>query len=206
MPKILLSTANLPADNYLNALKKAGGEGVSGYLPCYDNIFDGLILCGGGDVHPRYYGEGVNGAAGIDEERDKTEFALIEAFLGAGKPIFGICRGCQVLNVYFGGSLHQHIADAALHSSFSDYDLTHPVTAAKGSVIEALYGEAFTVNSYHHQAVKRPGKGLRGTAFCGDVIEAVEHESLPVFGVQWHPERMIGEGIKIFCDLLRICL
>lgn len=201
MPKILLSTANLPADNYVNAVKIAGGEAVAGYLPRYDDAFDGLILCGGGDVHPSYYGEEIKGSTGIDERRDEAEFTLINAFLDAGKPILGICRGCQVLNVYFGGSLYQHLENAALHSSFSDYDLAHPIRALCGSIAEGFCA----VNSYHHQAVRKLGKGLVATAFCDKVIEAVEHEVLPVFGVQFHPERMGDLGIKIFLRFLAIC-
>ena len=201
IPKILLSAANVPADNYINAVRKAGGEAVAGHLPCYDDAFDGLILCGGGDVHPGYYGESINGSTGIDEERDEVEFALIKAFSEAGKPILGICRGCQILNVYFGGSLYQHFENADVHSSFSDYDLTHPIRALKGSMAEGLC----LVNSYHHQAVQRIGADLAATAFYGDVIEAVEHKYLPVFGVQFHPERMGDEGLKIFRRFIDLC-
>jgi len=173
---------------------------VGGYLPVYDGSYDGLILCGGGDVHPRYYGEGVSGSVGIDERRDEAEFALIEAFLRSGKPILGICRGLQILNVYLGGGIIQHLRCAGIHSSFADYDLTHPLKAIKGSMAQGL----LTVNSYHHQGVGRLGKGLIPTAFCDEVIEAAEHKSLPVFGVQFHPERMGEDGLKIFRKFLDI--
>lgn len=194
MIKILLSTADISAENYISAVNRAGGEAVGGYLPAYDESYDALILCGGGDVHPRYYGEDIDGSAGIDERRDETEFALIEAFLRLDKPILGICRGLQILNVYFGGGIIQHLRCANIHSSFADYDLTHPIKAIKDSMAQGL----LTVNSYHHQGVGRLGKGLIPTAFCDEVIEAAEHKSLPVFGVQFHPERMGEDGLKIF--------
>lgn len=205
MTKILLSTADVSADNYITAVRKAGGEAAGGYLPIYEENYDGLILCGGGDVHPRYFGENINGANNIDERRDEAEFALIEAFLRAGKPILGICRGIQVLNVYFGGTLYQDLDNASVHSSFAEHDLLHPVLSVKGSMIHSLYENEFTVNSFHHQAVGMLGKGLIATAFCGEVIEAVEHESLSVFGVQWHPERVGEDGIKIFRNFVDIC-
>lgn len=196
--------SDVPADNYITAVKRVGGEAAGGYLPIYEEDYDGLILCGGGDVHPRYFGEEIRGANNIDKRRDEAEFALLEAFLAAEKPVMGICRGIQVINVYFGGSLIQHLDCAHEHSSFAAHDLTHSVRAVKGSMIHSLYGDEFTVNSYHHQAVGGLGKGLVATAFCGDVIEAVEHESLPVFGVQWHPERVGEDGLKIFRNFVAI--
>ena len=191
MPKILLSTA-VKNQNYVDAVEKLGGIAVAQYLPAYDSTCDGLILCGGSDISPDYYGEEINGSVNIDDARDKAEMELIRQFVEAGKPILGICRGCQILNVYFGGSLYQHITNAKDHASNADYDLIHPVTAVQGSLLGCLYGTEFTVNSYHHQAVKILGKGFRITMTSGpeQIVEAIEHETLPIFAVQWHPERM----------------
>ncbi len=185
--KILLSSGKVTPVSYINALEGIGAEAVSEWPPKYSDDLDGLILCGGADVDPRHYCEEINGSVGIDAERDVVEFALVKAFLDAGKPVMGICRGHQLINVYFGGSLHQDIAEAELHKGGK----AHLVTSAPDSVLRSLYGETFSVNSTHHQATKELGKGLRATAVWNDkYIEATEHTSLPVLSVQWHPERM----------------
>jgi len=139
----------------------------------------------------------------------------VEAFLKAGKPIFGICRGHQLLNVIFGGTLVQHLPNALEHSTvLAGRDIVHEVTAEKGSIAEKLYGESFTVNSWHHQAVQDLADGFCVSMCASDgVIEGFEHESLPIFGVQWHPERMCCtrkrddtvDGSAIFEYFIRIC-
>lgn len=161
-------------------------------MPEVDTDYDGLLLCGGSDVHPSYYGEEINGSVNIDIERDKAEFALLKAFVDVGKPVLGICRGCQVINIFFGGTLYQHLSDADKHSSFSNFDLIHPVSAVEGSSAERLYGSEFVVNSFHHQAINKLGDGLKVTmrAKDGGAVEGIEHTTLPIFATQWHPERM----------------
>ncbi len=214
IPKILLSIGG-KKENYINAVEGAGGEAFAAYLPEVDLSFDALILGGGPDLHPKYYGEEIKGSKNIDRARDEAELKLAEAFIKAGKPVMGICRGAQLLNVYFGGALYQHIDSADLHCSDSDFDLVHNVTSEKGSVLEGLYGEEFAVNSYHHQAVKLLGKDLRITAAEKETgeIEAFEHEFLPVIAFQWHPERMCFEnkrsdtvdGAKVFIRFMEMC-
>ena len=213
-PRILLS-GNKKLQDYVDAVEGTGGIAFAKYLPDVDTDYDGLILCGGNDIDPFYYGEEMNGSVDIDGARDAVEFALLKAFVNAGKPVMGICRGCQLLNVYFGGTLHQHIINAAEHVTGTDEDLLHGVIAAKGSVIESLYGTDFKVNSFHHQAIKDVGQGLKITMMSSDntVIEGVEHESLPVFAVQWHPERLCFsnrrpdtiDGAEIFKYFLQQC-
>ncbi len=211
--KILLSSGT-SAENYINALEGVGAEAVAKYLPEADTNYDGLILCGGCDIDPKYYGEEINGSKGIDIERDVAEFALLKAFVEAGKPVLGICRGCQLINVYFGGSLYQHLQRADLHVSVNGDDSVHNITATEGSILNTLYGESFAVNSSHHQAVKDLGKGLRATAYWnGEYIEAHEHTTLPIFSVQFHPERMCFakartdtvNGAKIFEHFISVC-
>lgn len=213
-PRILLS-GNKKLPNYVDAVNGAGGIAVAKYLPDIDTDYDGLILCGGGDIDPGYYHEEVDGSVNIDHARDRTEFALMKAFVDAGKPVLGICRGLQLINVFFGGTLYQDLENARAHSSFSDYDLIHHVHAEAGSIVRGLYGADFVVNSYHHQAVKDLGKGLRATmkATGSSVIEGIEHETLPVLAVQWHPERMCFsnrredtvDGSGIFRHFIKMC-
>ena len=211
-PKILLS-ANKNMQYYTDAVNLSGGEATCEYLPKVDLSFDGLVLCGGNDIDPKYYGETDNGSVSIDALRDEAEFELAKAFIEAGKPVMGICRGAQLLNVYFGGSLIGHLSNANLHTSGSGIDLTHSVNAEKGSILQSLYGESFCANSSHHQAVKKLGAGLVATAFCDGVIEAFEHVKLPVFAVQFHPERMCYsmrredtvDGAPIFKRFINLC-
>lgn len=176
---------------YTAAVEGVGAEATAKYLPEIDTGYDGLILCGGNDIDPKYYNEPINGSVDIDEPRDTLEFRLLKAYLDAGKPVFGICRGYQLLNIYFGGSMIQHIPEAEIHTCGQDHYLSHNVTAVEGSVLHNLYGKEFPVNSAHHQVVNRLGNELIPTAYWQDTyVEAFEHKTLPVLGVQWHPERM----------------
>ncbi len=188
-PKILLSYGN-KAEEYTEVIETFGGAADAKYCPDYSEEYDGLILCGGNDIDPSCYGEEINGAKNINYERDKADFKLTAAFAEAKKPILGVCRGSQLLNVFFGGSLYQHIENAAMHISYNDVYSVHGVTAVEDTLIYDLYGSDFSVNSSHHQAVKRLGEGLVVNARSGDIVEAFTHKSLPIIGVQWHPERM----------------
>ena len=192
-PKILLSTSdNNKTQFYIEAVTKCGGEPFGGYLPPVSTDFDALLLCGGSDVHPNRYGEEINGSRNIDMARDAIEFELIERFMAQGKPIFGICRGHQVINIALGGALHQDIPEAMKHISIDGVMQMHHVVTDGESFLREIYGEDFPVNSSHHQAVSTLGNGLRAIAHSKDdgYCEAFTHESLPIFGVQWHPERM----------------
>lgn len=176
---------------YIDAVTAAGGDPTAVYLPEISTDYDGLILCGGGDIDPKYYHQEMNGSGRLDAERDAVEFPLLKAFIDAGKPVLGICRGLQLINVFFGGSLVQDIPEKDLHIKKQDVDSVHPVTATENSLLYNLYGPAFTVNSAHHQVIDKLGDGLVATAYWNDTyIEAIEHSSLPIYGVQWHPERM----------------
>lgn len=210
--KILLA-ANKWRELYAEAVTACGAEAVVKYLPDDDVHYDGLILCGGNDVSPCYYGEEIDGSVNMDAERDRTELVLVQKFMQTGKPIFGICRGMQLLNVALGGTLVQHLPNVDAHRSIELGDkLTHEVVAAKNSVWAQLYGERFAVNSYHHQAVKRLGEGLVADLLStdGSVVEGYTHTQKPYFGVQWHPEGMrteqgVVDGLEIFRHFLRLC-
>ena len=114
MPRILISAATAKPDaavNYETAIRAAGGDFVTRCCPEVDLSFDGLLLTGGGDVAPARYGQEDHGCVLVDLERDRAELALIRAYLNAGKPILGICRGLQALNVALGGTLVQDLGE-----------------------------------------------------------------------------------------------
>lgn len=174
--------------NYIDAFCRVGAQVRCSSDPACGDSCDALLLPGGDDVDPARYGQRVNGSCGIDPARDEREFAALARFCALGKPVLGICRGLQVINVAFGGTLHQDIAG---HSQLaSGVDGVH-ASRTKDVLLAALYGAEISVNSAHHQCVDRLGGGLRAVQWAHDgVIEAVRHASLPVFAVQWHPERM----------------
>ena len=196
-PRILISRSRtVTGEYYIDAINSAGGDPIAEYAPSYDDSFDALLLAGGGDVAPDYYGEENNGSHTPDRVRDEAELALCKKFIDAGKPIMGICRGHQLLNVYFGGTLIQHLASSDVHSS-DDYPV-HESVAMEGGIVYNLFGQCPMVNSNHHQAIKVPGNRLRITQYSkkDGVIEAMQHEELPVFSVQWHPEQMCGRALR----------
>jgi putative glutamine amidotransferase len=172
----------------------------------------GLILTGGYDIHPRHWdaAEPVHPTAEVDAARDTFEIPLIRAAWDQNLPILGICRGEQILNVALGGSMIQDVpeyfdceASRHQHGTPEHPDMHHRVQLAPGSRLRAMLGEdVFLVNSRHHQAVKRLAPSLLAVAWhldtvhpeTGPVVEALEaaDPSRWVFGVQWHPENLIG--------------
>lgn len=189
---------------YAAGVRRSGGEveklpwGVDD-----DNLrlivenWDGLLLPGGPDIDPALYGEKKEPACGEPNvHRDDLELRLLRIFLETGKPILGICRGAQVLNVVQGGTLLQDIAptQTVQHSDFLRRKRgIHAVSVAPGSLLAAaLASESARVNSMHHQAVGRVGEGLTVTARSEDgYVEALELTGHPFcLAVQWHPEHM----------------
>jgi putative glutamine amidotransferase len=168
----------------------------------YDRM-DALLLPGGVDLDPATYGESPLPTCGrLDPARDRVELRFARWAIAEGKPLFGLCRGLQIVNVALGGTLYQDIAaqrrDAIKHDYFptagySRDHLAHQVTVASGSRLDALVGTApLKVNSMHHQAVKDLAPGLVSTAVAPDgLVEGIESPgSSFLLGVQWHPESL----------------
>jgi putative glutamine amidotransferase len=168
---------------------------------------DGLLLSGGSDLDPGYYGEEPVQELGVTvPERDAFEMTLLEHALRRGMPIFGICRGMQVLNVALGGTLYQDLPSQMDHmvllghrQETPKWRPTHEVEVEGSSKVGQIMGvEELKVNSYHHQGIKDLAKGLVVSAVSPDgVIEAVEFRDFSerwLVGVQWHAEAMRAAG------------
>ena len=170
--------------NYQSGIEAAGGKIQFGGDP---QRCDALLLPGGGDLEPWRYGQKNRGSHHMDAEQDQQEWDLLELFARQRKPVLGICRGLQVINVYFGGTLVQNLEG---HSSVNGADRYHAVQTTDAKM-KALFGPKAVVNSAHHQGIDRLGVGLTVFQKAPDgIIEGVFHESLPVWAVQWHPERL----------------
>lgn len=162
----------------------------------YAKELDALVLQGGSDVHPRFYGESPEPSPyEYDEDRDLYELQLIEAFIKEGKPILGICRGFQLLNVFFKGSLHQDLERSSITGHLNiaqDRNHHHQVSIASGGILAEFYKDikGGSVTSIHHQGIKVLGEHLKAEASAPDgLIEAFSHdEDNYILGVQWHPE------------------
>ncbi|MGW2562206.1 gamma-glutamyl-gamma-aminobutyrate hydrolase family protein [Streptomyces sp. NPDC001514] len=201
-----LPAALLP-EGYPRLVQSAGG--IAAMLPPDDPgraasvvaRLDGLVVAGGPDVEPVRYGAEPDPRTGPPaRERDAWELALIEAALGSGTPLLGICRGMQLLNVALGGTLVQHMEG---HAKEVGVFGRHAVTPVPGTRYAALVPEESSVPTYHHQSVDRLGADLVVSAHAEDgTVEAIE---LPdpawVLGVQWHPE--MGEDTRVMRGLVR---
>jgi putative glutamine amidotransferase len=186
---IIISGSKEYNENYINAVNKSSGTAVYEYCPKYKKEYAGLILAGGLDMDPMHYNQPNRGSKGIDATRDEAELKILHEFIQMKKPVLGICRGHQTINVYFGGDLIQDLETKYAHQK--EGDAVHNTRALKKSILYKLYGEEFVTNSNHHQGIGKLGCGLLATQYTKDgVIEGIEHKELPIYGVQWHPERM----------------
>jgi len=172
---------------------------------------DGLVLQGGVDLAPESYGEQpiLDGRWKGDPFRDAYEMELLRLFLEQGKPVFGICRGFQLMNAYFGGTLYQDIAtqrpDCIQHRDAETYDrIHHGIRWKEDSYMATLHADEVSdrVNTIHHQAVKDLGNGLDAQAWCAEdgLVEAFihsDHAPGKVMAVQWHPEFLHTLGERV---------
>lgn len=190
MAKILIAGNIRQCGNYLDALIQLGADPLICLDPEKAAGCDALLLPGGGDIDPALFGEADQGCRNVNGVLDRQQLAILSLFVRAGKPVLGICKGMQIINVFFGGTIIQDLPTARDHQ-YNGQDQAHRVHTSPGSLLYTLYGADFVVNSAHHQGIGLPGKELCVVQRAPDhVVEAVAHSSLPILGVQWHPERM----------------
>lgn len=203
VPSFILNTA------YMNAIVAAGGVpvmmGSTKLAAEYAEMADGLLITGGESVHPSRFGDTFNNLAdgdanvahnlkaGCNVIRDEMEFAAFEEFFKRKKPIMGICRGHQLVNAALGG--HNMLNFPRKHAVEHSEGIQHEIVAEDGSILNRLYGPKLLVNSFHRDCADAVGPDVKVTARSLDgIIEAIEHKALPVFSVQFHPERMRGDA------------
>jgi len=209
--------------NNISAITEAGGLPLvlpnvmdQDTIQHYAEVLDGLLLTGGGDIDPSYFEEEPHPNLGrICPERDFFEIELIRQMLPRNKPILGICRGCQILNVAIGGDMYQdihaqHETPLLQHNQQAPYHhCSHFVEVKENSLLyNIVKSNRFKVNSFHHQAVRRVGEGFAVCAAAGDgVIEAFESAGHRfAIGVQWHPEHLKDEySARLFRAFVECC-
>lgn len=213
-------------EDNVTAIEKAGGTPL--LIPYMSNkqkikkiikIVDGIYLTGGDDIDPTLFGEEPHPHLGvITRGRDDFEIILIKKFIKLNKPILAVCRGSQILNIALGGTMYQDIyeqinTNLLQHSQKAvKHHPSHYVNVEKESLLYKLVGETkIKVNSRHHQANRKLGKGLTVSGRANDgIIEAVESKIHPfILGLQWHPENMAVKGdepsIKIYEGFISAC-
>lgn len=209
-------------DDYVRAVAMAGGipyiipivsdESIA--IEQMSNV-DALILSGGYDVNPLIYGEEPRQKLGaILPERDKFDIWLLEEACKMNKPVLGICRGIQIMNAAFGGSINQDLSydENCYIKHFQETSPSagaHAVEIAEESILHSILGSKITVNSFHHQSLKKVAGGFKVAAKAKDgTIEAIEKVGDNfVMGIQWHPEMMSSiypEMINIFKEVIKI--
>jgi putative glutamine amidotransferase len=226
MKPVIGITRNRRPNDYEGAVRAAGGEprlldwDTASANSALDGI-DGLLLTGGGDVHPKHYQQAISPRLDLAEPgRDEFEIAVSRAALDRNLPILAICRGLQVLNVAAGGTLLQHVPDAVGDTVSHSIDepknrIAHQVRVAPESVLARALGLNLTavdtcaVNSRHHQAVDRVAPGFVVSATAPDgIVEAIERRDRRFcVGVEWHPENFwsTGEFATLFEAFVKAC-
>ena len=202
---------------YAQAVWGVGGEAI--LLPCNSdksncgqivNMLDGLLVPGGYDIDPELYGENIDEGCGLfNRSEDEYDMELIRQAVAQKKPVFAICRGMQIVNVLYGGTLYQDIptqyAEKIVHTKIvPEEENFHTVNIEKDSYLAKVLGktEEVKVNTSHHQAVKVVAKGFKVTAKASDgIIEAMENEDATILCVQWHPERL--QDMEIYQKLMK---
>ncbi len=210
-PSSSVVIAGRPKDtaNYEKALRYMGVSYFTTLNAEKAALADYLLLPGGGDITPAFFGQENHGSRNIDTELDIMQLRILEEFVAQKKPVLGICKGLQIINIHFGGTIKQDIETADSHK-WVGYDQTHFVYHCglkRTDFFYQLYGSSTLVNSAHHQAVDTLGAPLLPVCRAGDtVIEGIMHTSLPIIAVQWHPERLMDRGGSLlFYHFLNNC-
>lgn len=213
---ISASKPSSATETYVKSVRRAGGVPLiipitsdEAELKAVLKVVDGIIMTGGEDIAPHLYGEEPIPELGkVYAERDEFDLKLIKMAVEKKLAVMGICRGVQVMNVAFGGTLYQDIPVQLPESRvkhYADYgsDKIHKIKIKKGSRLGEILGESVVVNSTHHQSVKDLAPGFVVTAVAEDgVVEAIEMENgRPIFGVQFHPEAFVAAGDDEFLGL-----
>ncbi len=230
-PVIGVTTAHLeeeintyPRHYYVQAIYKSGATPIlipvipdQDAVDHYMQIVDGLILSGGTDVDPKYFGqEPIRGTGRVYPERDSLEIALARKALKLKLPVLGICRGIQVLNIAFGGDIYQDIYSQVPgvleHSQKAPRNSSwHSIELLPESKVGRILGvKELRVNSFHHQAIRNIAPGFRVVARSRDgIIEGIETENHQfVIGVQWHPEALVEDddiALNLFQAFIKAC-
>ncbi|MDR6986115.1 putative glutamine amidotransferase [Paenarthrobacter nitroguajacolicus] len=229
-PDARVGEANQLFTFVVDLLREAGAQPVlltpvsadsAGQLAVEMQALDGVLLPGGGDINPRLYGQDPEDSLyDVNQEQDHLDIDVARATIDAGLPLLGICRGHQLLNVLYGGTLIQDMAPTSVtHNGLDPHDPAagewawHDVRLAAGSKTAALYGSpegtSIKIASGHHQAVARVGEGLVVTAVADDgTVEALEDPSRWVASVQWHPEASQladHERLVPFASFVEVC-
>lgn len=208
-------------NDYVEAVLEAGGVPV--LIPINTDVeairrqieaMDGIVISGGYDVNPMCYGEEPTDKQGFTfPEIDEFDLEAVKYANELNKPMLGICRGLQIMNVAFGGTLYQDMSfnkEACVKhtQSAKRNDPTHTVETVKGTILNSILGDTNCINSFHHQSVKKVAEGFKVSAHAKDnVVEAIEMENKGfVVGVQWHPEMMVKNSeamLNIFKTLVK---
>ncbi len=209
MKKIMIAgfeTARNKYDDYIETFRLLGAEAFLSLEPEKLKQADGLVLPGSNqDMNPRLWGEKDQCSHDINDALDEAQWRLMDLAAGRTRgasepwpmPVLGICRGMQFINVYFGGTLIQDLSCSREHKATVP-EHYHEVLYGESSRLRPLFGASSEVNTRHHQGVGIIGDGLQAEAVWSDgedgVVEAVSHRTLPVVGLQWHPEKMYLHG------------
>lgn len=177
--------------NYERYFSSLTNEIITTLSPGKFTSCDAFVLPGGGDITPAFFGKHNAGSRNIDTELDILQFQALDYCIQNRIPVMGICKGMQVINVAFGGTIIQDLNTSEIHR-YNDGDQYHSTIISPYSFLSDLYGEHLIVNSAHHQGLKILGREIVPIQWCTQdrCIEAIVHETLPIFGLQWHPERL----------------